>query len=91
MWHQEVFEEKQEHHRRKSKTQGDQQLDQKNKEAKQTWIKEQCSDVEGYLANSNTKEAFQLVKDLTKEKHSKVSTIQDKDGNCLTEEKDVIN
>ena len=59
------------------------------KEAKQKWIEEQCEEIENSLANNNSKKAFQFVKDLTKQKHSKVCTIQDKDGNCLTEEEEI--
>ena len=85
-----MFEEKQEHHRRKSKIQGGQQKIRKEiKQAKQTWIEEQCANSEDCLVNNNTKKAFQLVKDLTKQKHSKISTIQDKGGNYFTEGKDM--
>ena len=55
------------------------------KDANQTWIEEHCADIEDCLASNNTQKAFQLVKDLTMQKHSKVSTIQDKDGNSITD------
>ena len=83
-----MFDKKHDHHRRKGKMQLDQKEDH-NKEAKQTWI-ENCADIEDCLANSNTKKALQLVKGITKQKNSNVSTIQYKDCNCLTEEKDIM-
>ena len=36
------------------------------------------------------KRAYQLVKDLTSEKHGKSSTIQGKSGKCLTEDKEIL-
>ncbi|KAK3893242.1 hypothetical protein Pcinc_002931 [Petrolisthes cinctipes] len=60
------------------------------KYAKQRWITEQCTDIEENLAFNNTKKAFQLVKDLTKEKQAKVNSIKDKRGNSLTEEKEIL-
>ena len=39
---------------------------------------------------NNSKEAYQLVKDLTSEKQGRSSTIQDKSGKCLTEEKEIL-
>ncbi|KAK3867667.1 hypothetical protein Pcinc_026891, partial [Petrolisthes cinctipes] len=60
------------------------------KYAKQRWITKQCTDIEENLAFNNTKKAFQLVKDLTKEKQAKVNSIKDKRGNSLTEEKEIL-
>ncbi|KAK3871096.1 hypothetical protein Pcinc_023742 [Petrolisthes cinctipes] len=60
------------------------------KYAKQRWITKQCTDIEEKLAFNNTKKAFQLVKDLTKEKQAKVNSIKDKRGNSLTEEKEIL-
>ena len=61
------------------------------KKAKEDWIQEQCSEVEDSLNRNNSKRAYQVVKDLTQQRQSRVSTIQDKQGKCLTEEKDIIN
>ena len=61
------------------------------KKAKQKWIDDQCEEIEHSIAINNTKKAFQIVKDLTKQKRGKISTIQDKVGNCLTEEEDIKN
>ena len=51
------------------------------KKAKQDWVGDQCEEIETY----------QLVKDLTPEKQGRSSTIQDKSGKCLTEEKEILN
>jgi len=61
------------------------------KSAKQKWINDQCADMEDCLTNNNTKQAFQLVKDLTRQKQSTATTIKDKNGNNLTEETDILN
>lgn len=42
------------------------------------------------MKKNNSRKAFQIVKDLTKQKQSKVSTILGKDGKCLTEASDII-
>ena len=63
------------------------------KTAKETWIQVQCQEVEACLRKNNSKKKrkYQLVKDLTTEKHGKSTTIQDKSGKCLTEENEIIN
>ena len=38
------------------------------------------------LRTNNSRNAYQLVEDLTTEKHDKSATTQDKSGKCLTEE-----
>ena len=58
--------------------------------AKETWIQDQCQEVEACLRKNNSKKAYQLVKDQTTEKQGKSTTIQDK-GKCLTEENKIIN
>ena len=45
---------------------------------------------EDCLNKNNSKRAYQLVKDLTSEKQGRSSTIQDKSGKCLTEEKEIL-
>ena len=61
------------------------------KMAKETWIQGQCQEVEACLRKNNSKEAYQLVKDLTTEKQGKSTTIQDKSGKCFTEENEILN
>ncbi|XP_068213304.1 uncharacterized protein [Palaemon carinicauda] len=55
-------------------------------QAKEDWIGKQCTEIEEKLEKNNSRQAFQIVKVLTKPKQARVSTIQDKAGNCLTEE-----
>ena len=61
------------------------------KEAKEDWIAEQCCETEENLRKNNTKRAYQLVKDLTTVKQWKATTVQDRSGKCLTEERKILN
>ena len=61
------------------------------KKAKENWIEEQCSETEENLRKNNSKRAYQLVKDLTTVKQGKATTIQDRPGKCLTEERQILN
>ena len=58
---------------------------------KAKWIGEQCSEIEENLRKNNSKRAYQLVKDLTTVKQGKATTVQDHPGNCLTEERQILN
>ena len=60
------------------------------KKAKEDWIGAQCEEIETCLNKKNSKRAYQLVKDLTSEKQGRSSTIKDKSGKCLTEEKEIL-
>ena len=60
------------------------------KKAKEDWIGAQCEEIETCLTKNNSKRAYQLVKDLNSEKQGSSSTIQDKSGKCLTEEKEIL-
>ena len=60
------------------------------KKAKEDWIGAQCEEIETCLNKNNSQNAYQLVKDLTSGKQGRSSTIQDKSGKCLTEEKEVL-
>ena len=51
---------------------------------------EQCGEVEENLGK-NIKRAYQLVKDLTIVKQGKATTVQDRSGKCLTEERQILN
>ena len=44
--------------------------------AKETWIQDQCQEVEACLRKNNSKKAYELVKDLTTEKQCKSTTIR---------------
>ena len=61
------------------------------KKSKENWIGEQCSEIEENLRKNNTKRAYQLVKDLTTVKQGKVTTVQDRSGKRLTEERQILN
>ena len=61
------------------------------KKAKENWIGEQSSEFEENLRKNNSKRAYQLVKDLTTVKEGKVTTVQDRSGKCLTEERQILN
>lgn len=57
--------------------------------AKEDRIGQQCTEIENSLKKNNSRKAFQIVKDLNKQKQSKVSTILGKGGKCLTEASDI--
>ena len=59
------------------------------KKAKENWIGEQCSDTEETLKKNNSKRAYQLVKDLATAKQRDTTTVQDRSGKCLTEERQI--
>ena len=61
------------------------------KKAKEDWIGAQCEEIETCPNKNNSKRAYQLLKDLTSEKQGRSSTVQDKSGKCLTEEKEIVN
>ena len=61
------------------------------KKAKENWIGEQCSEIEENLRKNNNKRAYQLVKDLTTVKQGKGTTVPDRSGKCLTEERQILN
>ena len=57
------------------------------KKAKEDWIGAQCEQIKTCLNKNNSRRAYQLVEDLTSEKQVRSTTIQEKSGKCLTEEK----
>ena len=61
-----------------------------SEESKGGRIGAQCEEIETCLNKNNSKRAYQLVKDLTSEKQGRSSTIQNKSGKCLTEEKEIL-
>ena len=62
------------------------------KKAKENWIGERCSEIEKKnLRKNNSKRVYQLVKDLTTVKQGKATTVQDRSGKCLTEERQILN
>ena len=61
------------------------------KRAKENWIGEQYGEIEENLMKNNSNMEYQLVKDLTTVKQGKASSIQDRSGKCLTEEREILN
>ena len=59
------------------------------KKAKENWIGEQCSETEENLRKNNSKREHQLVKDLTTVQQGKATTVQDRSGKCLAEERQI--
>ena len=60
------------------------------KKAKENWIGERCSEIEKNLRKNNSNRAYQLVKDLTTVKQGKATTVQDRSGKCLTQEREIL-
>ena len=63
----------------------------KRQKAKENWTGEQCSVIEENLRRKISKRAYQLVEDLTTVKQGKATTVQDRSGKCLTEEREILN
>ena len=61
------------------------------KKAKENCIGEQCTEIEENLRKNNSKRAYQLVKDSTTVKQEKATTVQDRSGKCLAEERQTLN
>ena len=53
------------------------------KKAQEDWIRAQCEEIETCLNKNNSKNAYQLVTDLTSEKQGSSLAIQDKSGKFL--------
>ena len=60
------------------------------KKTKENWMGEQCSEIEENR-KKNSKRAYHLMKDLTTVKQGKATTVQDRLGKCLTEEREILN
>ena len=50
----------------------------------------QCTEIEVNLHRNNSKRAFQVMNNFTKQRQSRVNTVQDKQGKCLTEEQVIV-
>ena len=55
------------------------------KKAKEDWIDTQFKEVDACLNESNSKKAYQLIKDLPSKKQGRSTTIQDKSGHLFSE------
>ena len=61
------------------------------KKANENYVGEQFSEIEENLRKNNSKRAYELVNDLTTVKQGKVTSVQDRSGKCLTEERQILN
>ena len=61
------------------------------KKANENWIGEQRSETEENLRMNYSKRAYQLVKDLTTVNQGKATTVQNRSGKCITEERQILN
>ena len=68
-----------------------QQIKKGRVKAGETWIEERCQEIDDNLGKNNSEKAYQLVTDLTSSKQGRTTTIQDKNGKRLTEDKDILN
>ena len=60
------------------------------KKTKENWKGEHCSVIEENVRKKDSKRAYKLVKDLTTVKKGEATTVQDRSGNCLTEEREIL-
>ena len=60
------------------------------RKAKEVWIEQQCTEIEQCLKRNNTKKAYQVTKDLTTTRKGRPTSIQNKDGKCLTEDQAIL-
>jgi len=59
------------------------------KKAKKAWIEQKCTEIQTSLKQNNTKKAYEVVKELTKDKSARPTNIQSKTEKCLTKEADI--
>ena len=56
------------------------------KKAKEDMVcNRKCNKIYNCFIHNNTKKSYQIVKDLTKSKHSASMNIEDNDGNCIND------
>ena len=58
--------------------------------AKEEWLHTQRKELDTCLNKNNSKEAYQLVKELTSERQGRATTIQNESGECFTEEQEIL-
>ena len=71
--------------------QADKDVKMSMRRAKEEWIANQCNEIEDNLSRNNTKKAYNITKELTSNKQNRPSSIQDKNGKCLTENTEIMN
>ena len=67
-----------------------QEIDKGVNKAKQTWMGEQCQNIDDCLKKNNSKKAYKMAQDLTGKKQERTAGIRDKGGTCLTENEDIL-
>ena len=58
--------------------------------AKENWIQHKCNHIESSLRTNNTKAAYDTVKELTQQKMSQQTCIEDANGTLLSEKPDIL-
>ena len=58
--------------------------------AKEIWINNKCTDIGECLIRNNTKKAYQIVNELTKNKEKIIVNVHDKDRNCITDKTEFL-
>ena len=59
------------------------------RKAKKNMINQKSTDIGNCLIRNNTKKAYQIVNDLTKQKDKIAVNINGKDGKCITDKSDL--
>ncbi len=60
------------------------------KSAKEGWIEKRCSAIERDMKTGNSKHAYDILKAVTKPTQPRAAIIEDRDGNLLTDNNDVL-
>ena len=60
------------------------------KKTKENWIGEECYEIEENQRKNNSERAYKCVENVTTVIQEKASTVQDRSGKCLTDERIII-
>ena len=58
--------------------------------AKESWVSDQCEEIEQNLKLNNSKKAYDTVKSLTKPIQAKVNSVRDKNGEIIIEKSKIL-
>ena len=61
------------------------------KKTKENWIGEECYEIEENQRKNNSERAYKCVENVTTVIQEKASTVQDRSGKCLTDERKMLN
>ena len=78
------------HEARKEYSKVKKQVKKEMLKAKEKWISDQCEEIEQSLKLNNSKKAYDTVKNLTKPKQAKVSSVKDKNGEIIVEKSKIL-